>query len=116
MNTPAVTLAELRKRPHWSFSALNTFLNTCSLQWAFRYVWKLPSVSTPAALVFGGVFHSACTFAFRARLAGRELPLTPGVPHGRDTHPVSRGRDPGHADSPGPGHAADALDRSGLPR
>ena len=79
MNTPALSLAELRKKPHWSFSALNTFLNTCSLQWAFRYVWKLPSVSTPAALVFGGVFHSACTFAFRARLAGRDLPVTPAL-------------------------------------
>jgi putative RecB family exonuclease len=79
MNTPMPSLAELRKRPHWSFSALNTFLNTCSLQWAFRYVWKLPSVSTPAALVFGGVFHSACTFAFRARLAGRDLPVTPAL-------------------------------------
>ena len=79
MNPPVPTLAELRKKPHWSFSALNTFLNTCSLQWAFRYVWKLPSVSTPAALVFGGVFHSACTFAFRARLAGRDLPVTPAL-------------------------------------
>jgi putative RecB family exonuclease len=79
MNTPALSLAELRQKPHWSFSALNTFLNTCSLQWAFRYVWKLPPVSTPAALVFGGVFHSACTFAFRARLAGRDLPVTPAL-------------------------------------
>jgi hypothetical protein len=79
MNTPVLNLAELRRKPHWSFSALNTFINTCSLQWAFRYVWKVPAVSTPAALVFGGVFHSACTFAFRARLAGRELPLTPAL-------------------------------------
>ena len=79
MNGEPLSLAELRQRPHWSFSALNTFLNTCTLQWAFRYVWKVPPVSTPAALVFGGVFHSACSFAFRARLAGRDLPVTPAL-------------------------------------
>ena len=32
-------LAQLRKKPHWSFSSLNTFLNICSQQWAYRYVY-----------------------------------------------------------------------------
>ena len=31
-----MTLQELRKRPHWSFSSLNSLLNICSLQWRFQ--------------------------------------------------------------------------------
>ena len=71
MNTPAApTLAELRRSPHWSASALNAILNICSLQWAFRSLWKTPPAFTPAALAFGSVFHAACSFAFRAGLVG----------------------------------------------
>jgi len=37
------TLKELRKNPHWSFSALNTLVNMCALKWAFRYLYKKES-------------------------------------------------------------------------
>jgi hypothetical protein len=77
MSTPALSLAELRRKPHWSHSALNAILNVCSLQWAFRSLWRVPPAFTPATLLFGSVFHSACSFAFRARLAGGPLPLVP---------------------------------------
>ena len=35
------TLLELREEPHWSYSALNTYLNMCSLKFAFQYVYSL---------------------------------------------------------------------------
>jgi len=66
------TLGQLRKRPHWSYSSLNTFLNICSLQWAFRYVYGHDPCHTPAALVLGGVFHQALTFAFKKRIDGED--------------------------------------------
>jgi len=79
MNAPTLSLAELRRKPHWSHSSLNAILNTCSLQWAFRSLWKVPPAFTPASLLLGSVFHSACSFAFRARLAGGTLPLVPAL-------------------------------------
>ncbi len=48
---------ELRKEPHWSYSAINSFLNICQLQWAFRYAYKLEPSHTPVNLVFGVAFH-----------------------------------------------------------
>jgi hypothetical protein len=55
-------LSELRKQPHWSFSSLNGFINVCSLQWAFRYIYKLEPVgSTPINLVFGTSFHKTAS-------------------------------------------------------
>ena len=67
------SLAELRKRPHWSFSSINTFLNICSLRWAFRYVYRHESLSTPVALVFGKAFHRALEYAARLRMDGEEV-------------------------------------------
>jgi CRISPR/Cas system-associated exonuclease Cas4 (RecB family) len=65
-------LQELRRKPHWSYSSLNTFLNICTLQWAFRYVYRHEPASTPAALVFGKVFHKALEYATRIRMDGGE--------------------------------------------
>lgn len=80
MNTAeAPTLADLRQQPHWSFSSLNTFLNICSLEWAFRYAWRVPPAFTPAALVFGSAFHAACTFAFRTRQETGVFPVAGAV-------------------------------------
>ena len=56
-------LSELRKQPHWSFSSLNSFINICSLQWAFRYIYKLEHEgSTPINLVFGTAFHKTASW------------------------------------------------------
>ena len=54
-------LTELRKKPHWSFSSLNSFINICSLQWAFRYIYKLESESVSVNLVFGSAFHKTAS-------------------------------------------------------
>ena len=66
------TLKELREKPHWSFSSLNTLLNICSLQWAFEKVYREIPQFTPLALVFGGVFHDCCGYVALMRMAGKE--------------------------------------------
>lgn len=66
------TLGQLRRQPHWSCSSLNTFMNICSLQWAFRYVYGHAPCHTSSALVLGGAFHQALTFLFRRRMDGEE--------------------------------------------
>lgn len=63
------TLAQLRKQPHWSCSSIGTFM-TCSLAWAFHYVYGLERGPTPAAMIFGGCFHKALGFLFRKKSAG----------------------------------------------
>jgi hypothetical protein len=68
------TLAELRKQPHWSFSSISTFVNICSLQWAFRYVYRAEPQFTSPALVFGKVFHSACSVTAQVAAGCRRLP------------------------------------------
>ena len=53
------TLTEYRKRPHWSYSAINQFLNICSLQFFFDRIAKLPKHFTPVSLSFGSAYHRA---------------------------------------------------------
>ena len=64
------TLAQLRRQPHWSCSSIGTFM-TCSLAWAFHYVYGLERGPTPAALIFGGCFHKALGFLFRKKRTGK---------------------------------------------
>jgi len=56
------TLSELRKKPHWSFSSLNGFLNICSLQWAFKYIYNIEQELTPVSLLFGSAFHKTASW------------------------------------------------------
>jgi hypothetical protein len=70
------SLQELRKKPHWSYSSINTFLNICSLQWAFRYVYRHEAAFTPVALVFGSAFHRTLEYAFRLKMDGQAVPAT----------------------------------------
>ena len=65
-----MTLTELREKPHWSFSSLNSFINICSLQWAFRYLYKLESESTPVNLAFGSAFHATAEWIAKNRKDG----------------------------------------------
>ena len=51
------TLEDYRQRPHWSYSAINQFLNICSLQFAFDRVYRLEKTFTPVSLAFGSAFH-----------------------------------------------------------
>ncbi len=55
------TIAELRRQPHWSYSAFNTYLNVCQLQFRFRYLEQAEVEQTSACFVFGRAFHAALT-------------------------------------------------------
>ena len=55
------TIDELRQEPHWSFSALNTYLNVCQAQYFFRYVERAEAERTSACFPFGRAFHAALT-------------------------------------------------------
>ena len=57
------TLNDYRDREHWSFSALNQFLNICSLQFAFDRIYKLEKTFTPVSLAFGSAFHRVLEWA-----------------------------------------------------
>jgi len=67
------TLADYRDREHWSFSALNQFLNICSLQFAFQRIQKLPPQFTPVALSFGSAFHRAMEWVHLNRRDGKTV-------------------------------------------
>lgn len=69
-----MTLMELRKRPHWSFSALNSLLNICSLQYFFQKVEKLEPAHTSVNLVAGSCHHRTLDQIYLARKL--EMPLT----------------------------------------
>ena len=69
------TLLELREEPHWSYSALNTYLNMCSLKYAFQYVYKAESERTAASLPFGKAFHIAATHHAKTVMQGKRMTL-----------------------------------------
>ena len=58
MEKPNYTLEELKAEQHYSYSALNTYLNICPLQYFYRYIEKREPERTPVALPFGSAFHS----------------------------------------------------------
>ncbi|EDM26140.1 hypothetical protein LNTAR_16373 [Lentisphaera araneosa HTCC2155] len=63
MNTE-LNFAELRKDPHWSFSALNSILNICSMQYAFGRIYKEIPEFVPMNLVFGKAFHRGASYLY----------------------------------------------------
>jgi len=65
------TLSEYRQRPHWSYSAINQFLNICSLQFAFDRVYRLEKTFTPVSLAFGSAFHRTMEWLHREHMEGR---------------------------------------------
>jgi hypothetical protein len=69
-----MTLMELRKRPHWSFSSLNSLLNICSLHWKFQKIDKLTPTHTSVNLVAGSVYHRTLDQVYLCRKLG--MPLT----------------------------------------
>lgn len=64
---------ELRQEPHWSYTALNTYLNVCQLQYFFRYVEPAEVERTSVCLPFGKAFHAALTAQARECLMGSSL-------------------------------------------
>lgn len=65
------TLNDYRSREHWSFSAINSFVNICSLQYAFDRVYRLPKAFTPVSLSFGSAFHRTLEWISLVRKEGR---------------------------------------------
>ena len=61
------TLAQLKEQPHYSYTALNTYINTCQLLYYYRYVEKAEAERTPVALPFGSAFH--CVLSEQAQAA-----------------------------------------------
>lgn len=68
------TLAQLKEKPHYSYSALNTYLNICGLQYRFRYIDRLEPEQTPVALPFGSAFHAALSEQAHAARKGNLIP------------------------------------------
>ena len=59
----------LRKRPHYSHSAMQTYL-TCSLAFYFRYIKKLESTRISKCLLFGKAFHMTLDRVAAMKMAG----------------------------------------------
>ncbi len=69
------TILELREEPHWSYSALNTYLNMCSLKFAFQYIYQAESERTASSLPFGRAFHIAATNHAQSVMQGKRMTL-----------------------------------------
>ncbi len=46
-------------------------MNICSLQWAFKYVYREPPLFTPVNLVFGKTFHRVADYVTGLRMDGK---------------------------------------------
>ncbi|MCE9616533.1 MAG: PD-(D/E)XK nuclease family protein [Lentisphaerae bacterium] len=66
------TINDYRDREHWSFSAINQFLNICSLQFFFDRIARLPKAFTPVSLSFGSAFHRTCEWIGMMRKDGHQ--------------------------------------------
>jgi len=71
MTEKTTTLAALKERPHYSYSAINTYLNICQLQYYYRYEERREAEQTPVALPFGSAFHAAMSEQAQAARDGR---------------------------------------------
>ena len=72
-SNPKPTLAQLKEQPHYSYSALNTYINTCQLLYYYRYIEKVEAERTPVALPFGSAFHSVLSEQAQAAKTGNLL-------------------------------------------
>ena len=73
MEEPKPTLAQLKEQPHYSYTALNTYINTCQLLYYYRYIEKAEAERTPVALPFGSAFHSVLSEQAQAAKKGNLL-------------------------------------------
>ena len=73
MEEPKPTLAQLKEQPHYSYTALNTYINVCQLLYYYRYVEKAEAERTPVALPFGSAFHSVLSEQAQAAKTGKLL-------------------------------------------
>lgn len=59
---------------HVSPSQITLYLS-CSLKYRFQYIDRLPRLTAPANLVFGGAVHAALEWLHKERKKGRQPPL-----------------------------------------
>ena len=71
--TARPTLVQLKEQPHYSYTALNTYINTCQLLYYYRYIEKAEAERTPVALPFGSAFHSVLSEQAQAAKKGKLL-------------------------------------------
>ena len=71
--TARPTLAQLKEQPHYSYTALNTYINVCQLLYYYRYIEKVEAERTPVALPFGTAFHSVLSEQAQAAKRGKLL-------------------------------------------
>ena len=71
MEEPRQTIVQLKEQPHYSYSALNTYVNTCQLLYYYRYIEKADVERTPVALPFGSAFHSVLSEQAQSAKTGR---------------------------------------------
>jgi len=67
------TVEKARANPHWSFSALNTYLNICSLKFYFQYIEHAPPERTGSCFAFGRAFHAALSAQAYMAKVGQSL-------------------------------------------
>jgi len=65
-------MVPMRRRPHWSFSAVNQFLRICPAQFAFQRIWGLEPDFVAEALPFGAAFHRTVEFFWLRRTNGQD--------------------------------------------
>lgn len=64
---------KLRESPHWSYSALNTYLNICQLKFYFQYIERAEPERQAACFPFGRAYHAVLTEQARLAITGRSL-------------------------------------------
>ena len=67
------TVEKERANPHWSFSALYTYLNVCSLKFYFQYIEHAPPERTGSCFAFGRAFHAALSAQAYMAKVGQSL-------------------------------------------
>ena len=72
--TSDMSLAELRKKPHLSASAINDYIE-CGLLFKFSRIDKAKRDFTPDAMVFGTVIHRVLEQFYLARMDGEFMEL-----------------------------------------
>jgi len=69
-----LTIMELRKEPHTSYSSINTYIG-CGLQYWFSKVARLKSEFIPDAMIFGNIIHKTLADFNFCRMKGEVLSL-----------------------------------------
>ncbi len=67
-------LQELRKQPHLSASAINSYID-CSLAYRFSKIDKIPVEQLSADMLLGSAVHKALQVFYEVKKAGDKLPL-----------------------------------------